>query len=409
LKTSISVLHRLLILLLIIPALAESAGGKTEFGGHTKLNVVGQTYPSGSLFHDEFGSHTEDAQGELRLNLKHRQNGWTFNANYQFVAFYGDTFRLPDDGRRYFDLTTVIDEGSNSALVHRLDRLWVGYTSEKFVVHLGRQALSWGNGLFYAPMDLVNPFDPVTIDTEYKIGDDLLYLQYLQDNGSDVQGALVVRRNYLSGEVESDSATTAVKYHGFMGEGEFDVLVARHYQDDVLGLGVSHALGGAHWSGDLVITDTDADTYVQLSTNLSYSWIWRGKNMSGVVEYHFNGMGQSSGQYDPLSLLKNPDLFLRLARGESFALGRHYLAGSVMIEMTPLWTVTPTLLANVSDPSGLLQLVSQYSLSDNMTLLGSLNLALGSNGSEFGGIESAMAGRYWSSGPGVFLQLAWYF
>jgi hypothetical protein len=120
-------------------------------------------------------------------------------------------------------------------------------------------------------------------------------------------------------------------------------------------------------------------------------------------------MGQPSGQYDLLSLAENPDLLLRLTRGEAFALGRHYLAGSVMIEMTPLWRVTPTLLMNVSDPSGLLQLVSQYSLSDNMTLLGSLNIPLGSNGSEFGGIESAVEGRYRSSGAGIFAQFAWYF
>jgi len=409
LKISTSVLPRFLLLLFVLPALAGAADGRTEFGGHTKLNVVGQSYPSDSVFREVYGSHTSDTQGELRLNISHRRSGWTFDANYQLVAMYTDTFVLPDDRRRYFDLTSVIDEGSKSALVHRLDRLSLGYTSEKFVARLGRQALSWGNALFYAPMDLVNPFDPATIDVEYKAGDDLLYMQYLVDSGSDVQGAHVVRRNYLSGDVDSRSATTAVKYHGFAGAGEFDILLARHYQDDVLGFGASHALGGAHWSGDLVITDTDTDSYVQLSTNLSYSWTWHGKNMSGAVEYHFNGMGQPSGEYDLPSIAQNPDLLLRLARGESFALGRHYLAGSVMIEMTPLWSVTPTLLMNAGDPSGLLQMVSQYSLSDNMTLLGSLNIPMGSNGSEFGGVVSEVPGRYLSSGAGIFAQLAWYF
>jgi len=64
---------------------------------------------------------------------------------------------------------------------------------------------------------------------------------------------------------------------------------------------------------------------------------------------------------------------------------------------------------NVSDPSGLLQLVSQYSVSDNMTLLGSLNIPWGSSGSEFGGIDSGIENRYLSRGAGVFAQLAWYF
>jgi hypothetical protein len=306
-------------------------------------------------------------------------------------------------------MTSVINNGEESALVHRLDRLWVGYSSEKTVLRFGRQALSWGNGLFYAPMDLVNPFDPAAIDTEYKAGDDMLYLQYLQDSGADIQGAYVIRRDAISGNAVGSAATVAMKYHGFVGEGEIDILVARHYGDDVLGFSASHGLGGAHWSGDLVVTDTDIDTYVQLSTNLSYSWIWAGKNMSGAIEYHFNGFGQHSGRYDPSSLANNSDLLSRLIRGESFTVGRHYLAGSVMIELTPLWSVSPTLLMNAGDPSGLLQLVSNYSWSDNMTLLGSLNFPLGSSGTEFGGVETGVAGRYFSSDGGVFIQVAWYF
>jgi hypothetical protein len=258
-------------------------------------------------------------------------------------------------------------------------------------------------------MDFVNPFNPAAVDTEYKVGDDMLYLQYLQDSGADIQAAYVIRRDFLSGDVDKDAATTAMKYHGFAGEGEFDILVARHYGDDVLGLGASHAIGSANWSGDLVVTDTATDTIVQLSTNLSYSWNWAGKNMSGAVEYHFNGFGQHSESYDPVSLAGNPDLILRLNRGESFTVGRHYLAGSVMIEMTPLWSLTPTLLMNASDPSGLLQLVTGYSLSDNMSLLGSVNLLLGSSGSEFGGVDSGIPGRYLSTDAGVFAQWAWYF
>jgi hypothetical protein len=257
-------------------------------------------------------------------------------------------------------------------------------------------------------MDLVNPFDPAAVDTEYKAGDDMVYLQYLQDSGNDLQAAAVVRRNPLNGEVESEQATVAVKYHGFVGNSEYDLLVAEHYDDLVLGLGGTWSPGGAVLRGDLVVTDTDSDTHVQLVANWTYSWTWRGRNMSGALEYHFNGFGQQDGRYDPESLAENPDLLERLARGETFTLGRHYLAGSVLIEMTPLWTLTPTLLANIGDPSALLQLVTSRSLSDNVTFLGSLNVPVGPGGSEFGGIESG-DGLYLSTGPGVFAQLAWYF
>ena len=399
-------------ILLCVSALAAADDLTTEFGGHTKFRVIGQSYPEDSLFRDYVGSDSLDAGADLRLNLKLNSGHWTFDTAYQMIGLQGDGLKLggpPNDDRRLLDLTHVISEGSDNAFLHRLDRLWLGYTSEKAVVRLGRQALSWGNGLAYAPMDLVNPFDPASIDTEYKAGDDMLYVQYLQDNGNDVQAAYVFRRNVLTGESGSDEATAAVKYHGFAGEGEYDLLVARSYADAVIGVGAGRGIGGAVWSADLVVTDTDLDTYVQFVSNVMYSWIRGGKNMSGSLEYYFNGFGQSGGRYDPVSLAANPDLLLRFSRGELFTLGRHYLSANVMIEMSPLWILTPTVLMNIEDPSALFQLVTTYSLSDNMAFLGSLNIPLGPSGSEFGGIESGVPDRYLSTDAGIFAQLAWYF
>jgi len=401
-----------------------TGAAETELLGHTKLRAVGQSYPDDSLFRELVGADALDVSGDLRLNFSASMNRWSFDAAYQLIGASGDNVRLgrtappgsfvsftslPDDKRRWFDLTDIISESSDSVLLQRLDRLWVGYTSEKTVVRFGRQALSWGNGLFFAPMDLVNPFDPATIDTEYKAGDDMLYLQYLRDSGDDLQAAYVVRRNLLTNEVDADDATAAVKYHGFAGRGEYDLLVARDYDDAVLGIGGSRSIGGAVWRADVVATRADDETTWQFVTNLSYSWTWGGRNMSGAIEYYFDGFGQHAGDYDPASLANNPALIERLVRGETFNLGRQYLAGSVLIEMTPLWTVTPTALVNLADPSALLQLVTNYSLSDNMVLLASLNLPVGPNGSEYGGIDTGIPGLYLASGPGLFAQFAWYF
>ena len=416
---------RKIVVALLLPAAAALANETTaEIGGHTKLNATGQWYPSSSLFRDAVGSTAVDATGELRVTFKADNGPWSFAADWQLVVIHGDTLglgrslppgaellfaTLPEDDRRLLDLTKVVDQGSEHAILHRLDRLAVAYTSEKIVVRGGRQALSWGNGLFYSPMDLVNPFDPSAVDTEYKAGDDMLYLQYLRDNGDDVQAAYVARRDLVTGDVEADDATAALKYHGFAGELEYDLLLAENYGDAVVGLGGGRSIGGAILRGDLVITDTDIDTYLQVVTNLTYSWVWGGKNMSGALEYFYNGFGQRADRYDVTNLANKPVLASRLGRGELFSLGRHYLAGSVLIEVTPLWTVTPTLLANAADPSALFQFVTSVSLSDNMTLLGSINLPIGPDGSEFGGIPAGVPDRYLSGGPGLFAQFAWYF
>ena len=368
-------------LLLVVSTVALADGNSYDFGGHSKLRLLAQNYPDDSLFRDVIGANSVDGAGELRLYSSAKNDKWSLHADYQLIAINSDFLAagLPEDDSRLFDLTSVLDDSNRNALLHRLDRFWVGYAGEKTVVRFGRQALSWGNGLLYAPMDLVNPFDPATIDTEYKAGDDMLYMQYLRDSGDDVQGAVVFRRNAVTGEIESDEGTIALKYHGFAGENEFDVLVAESYGNTVVGVGYAQSVGGAIWRGDVVVTDSSDDTYVEVVTNLSYSWVWGAKNMSGAVEYYYDGFD------------------------------RHYVAGSLAIEMSPLWMLTPTVLSNVNDPSGLLQVVTQYSLSDNMTFLGSLNIPLGANGTEFGGPESGVPGRYLSTDAGVFAQLAWYF
>lgn len=402
-------------------ALADDA--HYEYGGHTKLRLVAQAFPDDSVFHELAGASSSDIGGDLRLSFNAGKGHWTFDAAYQFIAVNGESVelsrnlpaggifssRVPNDDRRLFDLTKTMRDDGKTAVLNRLDRLWLGYASEKMVVEFGRQALSWGNGFFYAPMDLVNPFDPTAIDTEFKSGDDMLYSQYLLDNGADVQGAAVFRRNPLSGDVESDEGTVAAKYHGFAGDAEYDILVATSYDDTVVGIGGVYSIGGAVLQGDVVVTDTDRDTYVQVVVNIGRSWVWGGNNVSGVLEYYFNGFGQHGSQYDPLSLAGNPDLVKRLSRGETFALGRNYLAGSLTVELSPLWTITPTVLTNVEDISALLQLITQYSLGDNMTLLASLTIPLGDNGTEFGGIEAGLPDSYLSTDAGLFAQFAFYF
>jgi hypothetical protein len=247
------------------------------------------------------------------------------------------------------------------------------------------------------------------VDREYKTGDDMLYGQYLFGNGSDAQAVAVVRRDPVSGEVEADQSSLAFKYHGFAGANEYDLLAARHYDETVLGIGGSMALGGAVWQSDLTWTDTDHGGVFSAVTSLSYSWTWSGRNVSGLLEYYYNGFGQTGSDYSPAALRGNMELLQRIERGELYTLGRHYLGASATIEVNPLFLVTPTTLVNLVDPSALLQLVARYDWRQDLQLIAALNLPVGRDGSEYGGIESPVDERYLSTDASLFLQLAWYF
>jgi hypothetical protein len=425
LTTLINKLHRLLYTLLVVaialPGAVLSQDTEYEIGGHVKGRLQGQSFPDNSAFNQLVGSTALDIASDLRLNFEASKGRWTFNTAYQLFAGYGDRInlagqlpgnpgnRLANDDRRFFNLTHVIDDDGKFVALHRLDRLWLGYANDKTVVRFGRQALSWGNGLIFSPMDIVNPFDPTQVDTEFKPGDDMLYGQYLRDNGDDVQFSYVIRRDIVSGDPTFDQSTVAAKYHGIVGNAEFDLLVASNYGDATLAVGGNRSIGGAIWRGDLVVTDAASGSKVQLVTNLSYSWVWRGRNVSGVAEYYFDEFGQKDGDYDTESLAQNPELLQRLARGQSFTLGRHYIAGGLTIEMTPLWILAPSLFTNIEDGSALLQIVTRNNLSEEMEFIGALNIPIGPDGSEYGGIGLDMPGVYLSTDASLFAQLAWYF
>jgi hypothetical protein len=398
-------------------------GEIVEFAGHVKYRFNHLQFPEDSLYREALGPSSLDHYLETRLRFTANRGRWDLEADYQFIAIRADTLRLAEDwpgspapaGRvisddlRWWNLTWRSDEADRTVFVHRLDRLSVAYTTERTAWRFGRQAITWGNGLLFTPMDVFNPFDPAAVDKEYKTGDDMLYGQYLAANGADLQGVVVVRRDPDSGEVEANQSSAAVKYHGFVGAGEIDLLAAEHYDERIVGLGGNIGLGGAVLRGDLTWTRTDTDDVVSAVASLSYSWTWAGRNISGLLEYYRNGFGQAGGDYSPDALAGNPDLLARLSRGELYTLGRNYLGASATAELTPLLLLTPALFLNLDDPSALAQLVLQYGLAQDWDLLCALNVPIGPRGSEYGGITTPVEGYYLSTDAGLFAQLAWYF
>ena len=414
------------VLMLLNYEVCVAQSSALDVGGHTKYRGIFTAFPDDSFFRTLTGSSAEDFGFDARLNLAWRANGWDLLADAQFGAFYGDSIeftrefgeqlqvlypRLPSDDRRLFELTHINEDEAKLAAVSRLDRFSVGYTGDNSVLRLGRQAVTWGNGLiFNTVMDIFNPFDPTAIDKEYKSGDDMFYGQYLRGNGDDFQGVTVFRRDPSTGNVESDQSSFAAKYHGFIGVGEFDLVLAQHFGETLIGFGGNHSVGEALWRGDLMVTHADSgDTIVSAVTSLSHVFSWVGKNVSAVVEYYFNGFGQHDAHYGPAHLALNPDLLQRFARGEVFNLGRHYLGLSALIEITPLFLLTPNLFMNLEDTSALVQITTRTDLSESMLLLGALNIPFGETGTEYKGIDSGVPGLQLSSGAGIFVQLAWYF
>ena len=408
----------------LIWAWAAAAGAKVPWleGGHFKGRWLTTTYPDDSLFRDSVGAVGNDQSGSLRLKFSANPGPLQLQADYQLVGQHGDSLELareyeglflippaaPDDEYRWWDLTHEISSSDSTVVTQRLDRLHLAWTGNKTVVRFGRQAVSWGNGLIYNPMDFLNPFDPAAVDTEYKVGDDMLYGQYLLDSGNDWQFVRVQRRDD-GGDVTSDVSSTALKLHGFGLDREYDLLLAEHFDQAMVGAGGVLNVGESVVRGDLVLTDTDDDWLTSLVVNWSYSWVWGGYNVSGVAEYFFNGFGLRQEDYRPDKIAASDELLERIRRGELFTLGRHYLGASLQVEVTPLLNVSPNLFYNLGDNSALAQVILQWDLAQDWQVLGALNLPLGPSGTEYGGLETGQDDLNLGTGPGLFAQVAFYF
>lgn len=414
-------MRQLIVFVLMLLFGASVSAQSVLEGGHVKARMTGVDYPDDSLYALYTESPAIDQAADLRLKFRHGSGAWAMAADYQVVGQYGDSVALlreasnlipggvgiQNDDHRLMDLTWDLVEGDDYHTLHRLDRLQVSYTTDKWATRVGRQAIGWGNGFFYNPVDIFNPFDPAAVDKEYKSGDDMAYTQYLRDNGDDVQAVWVVRRDQDE-NLDSSVNSMALKYHGFAGEIEYDLLLAEHFEDTMVSIGGIVPWGGAIVRGDLVLTDTDNDTVVSAVASWTYSWSGFGKNMTGALEYFHNGFGLDEG-FTQADLENEPDLLARLIRGELFTLGRNYLAGGLIVEVSPLFNITPNLFLNLEDQSFLAQLAGSWDFRQNWQLLFALNVPVGDDGTEFGGFESSIEDVNLTQGTAVFAQVAYYF
>ena len=189
--TFVWLLVALFMSVLAKPLLAAEQGDSITdwtFSGHSKFQYIHTRIPDDSVLQDISGDSLQDFNLEVRLQAAARRNRWGFMADLQFITVHSDKLSASDDlplllfpgadvindDRRWFNLTHVFHNEGKNATLARLDRISIGYTGDKTVIRFGRQAVSWGNGLLYTPMDIFNPFDPATVDKEFKSGDDML-------------------------------------------------------------------------------------------------------------------------------------------------------------------------------------------------------------------------------------------
>ncbi|NJN51852.1 MAG: hypothetical protein HC809_08855, partial [Gammaproteobacteria bacterium] len=361
------------------------------FGSHAML-------PDEDIQRASEGTPAQDGSVDARAMFAQQTGGWRWIAELDTVYQVGDSYGFnnapqgtldqtpSDDDSRFMDLTWTLDDGDRHRVYQRLDRLALSYRGANWGVTVGRQAVSWGSGLVFQPLDLFSPFAPTTVDRDYKPGDDVVMFDRLNDNETDLQLLAVLRRD---AQGNRDAAETSVggKFHALWGERDLDFVVGRHYRDAVFGVSLRMPVGTALLRTDWLVTDLEeGGTKVSGIVNLDYSFDWMGKSWYVFAEYFRNGFGVSR---EPVDITRLPSaLTTRLARGELFTLMKDYTALGMQIQWHPLIMHSLSVITNLHDTSSLLQTSVSYDAGDAMRYEAGVVAPLGAPGDEYGGVEA---------------------
>ena len=391
-------------------AAGHEARAESELSARFKWFSSAAALPAADIQRRENGSPAYDHNADLRVLLRGETGSLRFIGDYSLTWVAGDSSAFGDsahlderpteDSRRFMNLTHTIDEGSRHLFVHRFDRLAAEYRDERLAITVGRQAVSWGSGHVFQPMDLFNPFAPTAVDRDYKPGDDIVLVERAFAH-STLQLLHVARRE-AGGDAGNHSY--AAMWHGFLGASEVEVMAARHYRDDLLGVTLKVPLGPTILRADVVGSRLDQDGSQRVSGIVNIDSAFLLLQRTGVLfaEYFRNGFG-----VDTLTAELPAPLMDRLARGELFNAMRDYLALGANYQWHPLWSQSLVWIGNLNDGSSLLQTSLTYDPSDSSRVQAGLVAAMGDAGEEFGGRPVA-DGRTTGGGTRAFVRFLYF-
>jgi hypothetical protein len=301
-----------------------------------------------------------------------------------FPSLDGD--RLMDDSRRLFDLSWVVARSADHLVVNRFDRLSVTAAFGRSRVKLGRQVVTWGNGLLFNPFDLFSPYAPTEIDRDYKRGED--GASWSVDAGEklgDFEAVSLFKRDATTGKAGTRQASFGVKHHRLIGSGQWETtaIVGKHFGETIVGGGIVGRVGDVVGRSEWVHTklaDGAGSAWTGIA-NVDVAWVWKGMNSHAGAEYYFSSLGGSDAT--DLHSPRGRALRARLARGELFVQGRHYLDGVFNVEPHPLVGVALNTILNLSDKSGVVQPSLTWDASSRIQGRVTATFMWGKRGSEF--------------------------
>ncbi len=357
---------------------SEDGDWAWEGWGYLKSQSLGMHFRDIALYPENSGAmHSARVRlatdlyfREARLSLEHELSFDVVTSGLEGDMGIGG-FGTTTAGRpRLWDIDDV--EGSGLTLTNNLDRLWFYVPIGPVDLRVGRQAISWGSAWFWKPTDRFSPFSPMDIDPDVKRGVDAVRAEIFFGRATSLDLVATFERHadtdrelWVHGGMRF--RTNVGRYDLAVSAARFQFTKEANYMG---GIEFTGELGDVGFRGEAAFNwfDESEEWDVEAVLGADYHFSC-GLTLAG--EFFYNGFGTGDPD-DYLDYFPPPDLSAlppamaaevaallspsdsprveRLARGETFNIGRFYAGIAATQEITPLIHLSLSAIGNLEEP-----------------------------------------------------------
>lgn len=319
-----------------------------------------------------------------RLTLDYAPSVFRAHADYDQEVLAGSYFRTKDyrlfgldEPPTWLDLDQTITDSATHLWRHRLYRGYAGLEGDSGALLLGRQRVAWGTGKIWNPTDVLNPYQPTTVERDERRGVDAAYgrvalgelsqaeLAYApQDRWVDSALLARVKSNALGYDFSAMGGKVAGSTSSWMAGGDF----AGNFCDGTL-------------HGELAYVARQTRTpYWKADAGWDYSFaddtrVPGMKNAAFVFEYLHSGAGSTdTSKYRLGDVLS----------GREVTLAQDYFGVTLSKDLHPLVKLDAVWLTNLDDGSTFAGPSLTWNALDNLYLTAALQRFGGPKRTEFG-------------------------
>lgn len=257
-------------------------------------------------------------------------------------------------------------EASTFVWEHEIDRLFFSFTLPGADITIGRQAVGWGVGRLWSPLDVFAPLTATDLDREERRGIDAVKVTFPFSSTAFLEVVLAAGRGPNDdGDDEIAWSASSIAWMLRWNRWGIDwmLMAGKVGTDEVVGGAVAGQIRGIGVRGEVTgTTDEQDDVNMRATLGLEFGTSF---NLIGILEYHYNGFGVlHTRDY----LTRAQELSSRLSRGQVAGLAQHYLGATLAYQPISDLSLSLVYIQNLQDGSLMLGPAIEYIVSDEVRI-----------------------------------------